>query len=352
MNFGSDNMAPAAPEILAAITEANDGMAAAYGNDEATARLDGAFSELFETKVRVFPTITGGAANSISLATLTRPWSAVYCHEESHVNTDECGSPEFFSDGAKLIPLPGDGAKIAPETLAEALKTAWIGSVHAVQPAAFSLTQQSECGTVYQPDEIAALTKIAGDYKLAVHMDGARFANAVAHLGCAPADITWRAGVDLLSFGATKNGALGAEAIIAFRHDLGEEIEFRRKRGGHLLSKMRYVSAQLEAYITDGLWLRLANQANAMATRLSDGLAALPGIERPWPTQGNEVFVTLPEPLIQALLADGAVFFRWGDRNASPTVRMVCGWHTQLNDVDALIAAAERHLKGPARKRA
>jgi len=353
MNFGSDNMAPAAPEILAALAATNeDGMAAAYGNDEATGRLNEAFSALFETKVQVFPVITGGAANSISLAAVTRPWSAVYCHAESHVNTDECGSPEFFSDGAKLIPLPGDGTKIAPETLAEALKTAWIGSVHAVQPAALTLTQQSECGTVYTADEVGALTKIARDYKLAVHMDGARFANAVAHLGCAPADITWRAGVDLLSFGATKNGALGAEAIIAFRDDLSQEIEFRRKRAGHLLSKLRYVSAQLEAYITDGLWLRLATHANAMATRLSDGLAALPGIERPWPTQGNEVFVTLPEDLIQALLAEGAVFYRWGDRNASRTVRMVCGWHISEAEVDTLVNAAARHLEAPARKRA
>jgi threonine aldolase len=344
MNFGSDNMAPAAPEILAALARANDGMAAAYGGDAVTARLDEAFSDLFETKVQVFPTITGGAANSISLAALTRPWSAVYCHEESHVNTDECGGPEFFTDGAKLIPLPGDGAKIAADTLAQALKVAWIGSVHAVQPAALSLTEQSECGTVYTAEEIAALTAIAREYKMAVHMDGARFANAVAHLGCAPADITWRAGVDLLSFGATKNGALGAEAIIAFRDDLGEEIAYRRKRAGHLLSKMRYLSAQLEAYIEGGLWLRLAGQANAMATRLSDGLTALPGITRPWPTQGNEVFVTMPEALIQALLAEGAVFFRWGDRNASRTVRMVAGWHTTEAQVDALITAAARHL--------
>ena len=187
---------------------------------------------------------------------------------------------------------------------------------------------------------------------MAVHMDGARFANAVAHLGCAPADITWRAGIDLLSFGATKNGALGAEAIVAFRDDLGEEIAFRRKRAGHLLSKMRYLSAQLEAYIAGGLWLRLAGRANAMASRLSDGLAALPGIARPWPTQGNEVFVTLPEALIQALLAEGAVFFRWGDRNASRTVRMVAGWHTRESDVDALIAAAARHLKAGEKKSA
>ncbi|HUT50859.1 MAG TPA: low specificity L-threonine aldolase [Alphaproteobacteria bacterium] len=352
MNFGSDNMAPAAPEILAALSATNAGMAAAYGTDDVTKRLEAQFSALFETRVQVFPMITGGAANSISLAALTRPWSAVYCHAESHVNTDECGGPEFYTDGAKLIPLPGDGAKIAPETLAEALKTAWIGSVHSVQPAALSLTQQSECGTVYAPDEVAALTKIARDYAMAVHMDGARFANAVAHLGCAPADITWRAGVDLLSFGATKNGALGAEAIIAFRDGLAEEIEFRRKRAGHLLSKMRFVSAQLEAYIADGLWLRLAGQANAMASRLSDGLAALPGIKRPWPTQGNEVFVTMPEALIQALLAEGAIFYRWGDRNASRTVRMVAGWHTSAAEVDALIEAAARHLNAAEKKRA
>ena len=349
MNFGSDNMGPVAPEIMEAIAAANQGMAAAYGADEITSRLDARFSELFETPTRVFPVVTGGAANSIALAALSPPWGSIFCHAESHVNVDECGGPEFYSGGAKLITVAGDDAKLAPEALAAQLKAAWIGVVHSVQPAAVSITQSTECGAVHTPDEVAAIGEVAKEYGLGFHMDGARFANALAHLRCTPAEITWRAGVDILSFGATKGGALAAEAIVVFgdgpTKDLCQEIEYRRKRGGHLLSKMRYCSAQLEAYIAGGLWLRLADHANAMAKRLSDGLAALPGTTLAHPTQANEVFITLPERLILALQKDGFGFHRWGDRKTSSTVRLVTSFDTAAEAVDALIAAAKKHLE-------
>ncbi len=346
MNFGSDNMGPVAPEIMEAIAAANQGMAEAYGADEITSRLEARFSELFETKTRIFPVVTGGAANSIALAALSPPWGSVFCHAESHVNVDECGGPEFYSGGAKLITVPGPDAKLTPAALAAQLKAAWIGVVHSVQPAAVSITQASECGAVHTPDEVAAIGEVAEEYGLGFHMDGARFASAVAHLGCTPADITWRAGVDILSFGATKGGALAAEAIVVFGDDPGQEIEYRRKRGGHLLSKMRYCSAQLEAYIAGGLWLRLAGHANAMAKRLSDGLAALPGTALAHPTQANEVFITLPEPLILALQEEGFGFHRWGDRKTSSTVRLVTCFDTSAEAVDGLIAAAKKHLDG------
>ncbi len=348
MNFCSDNLGPVAPEIMEALTAANQDMAAAYGADDITVRLDERFSELFETRARVFPVITGGAANSIALAALSPPWGSVFCHAESHINVDECGAPEFYSGGAKLIAVPGEDAKITSPALAAALKAAWIGVVHSVQPAAVSITQATESGAVYTPDEVAAIGEVAKEYALGFHMDGARFANAVAHLGCTPAEVTWRAGVDILSFGATKGGAMAAEAIIVFGDDardgLCQEIEYRRKRGGHLLSKMRYCSAQLDAYVADGLWLRLAGNANAMAKRLSEGLAELPGVVLAHPTQANEVFVTLPEALIAALQADGFGFHRWGDRKTSSTVRLVTSFETSPDAVDALIAAAKKHL--------
>jgi threonine aldolase len=342
MNFGSDNMAGAAPEIIAAIAKANDGMAVSYGADPVTERLAGQFDALFERKVWVFPIITGTAANSITLAAMSPPWGAIYCHEESHVNVDECGGPEFYTGGAKLIGLAGEDGKIDPKDLAAHLKAAWIGVVHAAQPAAVSITQGTECGTVYSLDEIAAVAAVAKEYKLALHMDGARFANAVAYLGCSPADATWRAGVDALSFGASKNGALGAEAIVVFREDLAATIGYRRKRAGHLLSKMRYCSAQLEAYIADGLWLKLAGHANAMAKRLADGLAALPGIELAHPAQSNGVFARLPEATITALLDQGFFFYRWGDRKTSTTVRLMTTFETEAEAVDRFVAAVRR----------
>lgn len=322
---------------------ANAGAAMPYGADEITRRLEQRFAAIFEHAVAVFPVATGTAANALALACLMPAWGAAYCHEEAHIATDECGAPEFFT-GGKLVLCPGEHGKLSPETLAGRIVGA--GAVHQVQPAVLSLTQQTEAGTVYRPEEIAGLSDVARRHGLAVHMDGARFANAVASLGCTPAAITWRAGVDVLSFGATKNGALAAEAVVFFDPAKADAIGFRRKRAGHLLSKLRFVSAQLEAYLTDDLWLRNARHANAMATRLGAGLGRLPGAQLLHPIDGNEVFVALPESAIARLAAAGFGFYRWGD---APILRLVTAFDTDGAAVDALLGVANAALSDVAR---
>lgn len=343
MNFRSDNESPAAPEILAALAAANEGPAAAYGADDASRRLDAVFGELFETEVAVYPVATGTAANAISLAALAPPWGAVYCHPESHANVDECGAPEFFSGGAKLVGVPGEHGRIDPDRLAAALAATGLHGEHEAAPAALSLTQATEAGAAYAPGETAALAEIARARGMGVHMDGARLANALARLGCAPADATWRAGVDLLSFGATKNGALAAEAVVDFRPGArGErtrmEMLRRRKRGGHLWSKMRYLSAQLEAYVADGLWLRLAARANAGAARLAAGLEALPGVALLHPVEANEVFVRAAPAVAAALAEAGFAFHPWP--GADDAFRLVVPWCVEDAEIDRFAAVA------------
>jgi len=294
MNFASDNTGSVAPEIMAALAAINHGPAMPYGNDEATRALTQKFKDLFETDLAVFPVATGTAANVLGLSLVTPPYGAIYCLEASHINGDECGAPEFYTGGAKLVTLDGADGKLRPGELDAALLRAGPGVVHHVQPAAVSITQASEAGTVYRTGEIEAIAEVARRYKLALHMDGARFGNAVAALNCTPADVTWRAGVDILSFGATKNGAMAAEAVVVFKPELAATLGFRRKRAGHLFSKMRYLSAQLDAYVTDGLWLRLATHANAAMRTLADGLAALPGVKLRYPADVNMLFAVLP----------------------------------------------------------
>jgi threonine aldolase len=337
MNFRSDNVTGIAPEILAAIAAANPGTAASYGADAITERVTRRFAELFEHEVAVFPVATGTAANALALAALTPPWGVIYCHEAAHIATDECGAPEFYTGGAKLVALPGADAKLAPAAIEARLGDQ--GVVHHAQPAVISITQATEAGTLYQPQEIAALGALARCHGLALHMDGARFANAVAALGCAPADLTWRAGVDALSFGATKNGALAAEAVIFFDKAKAADLAYRRKRAGHLFSKMRFLSAQLDAYLADGLWLRNARHANAMAARLGQGLAGLPGARLVHPVEANEVFVELAEASIAALEAAGFGFYRWGGPLAT-CLRLVTAFDTREADVDGFLAAA------------
>jgi threonine aldolase len=347
MNFRSDNVTGIAPEILAAIAAANAGTAASYGADAITERVARRIAELFEHEVAVFPVATGTAANALALASLTPVWGAIYCHEVSHIQTDECGAPEFFSSGAKLLPLPGADAKLAPATVAAAMIEQ--GVVHHVQPAAISISQATEAGTLYRPEEVAALSALARRHGLGLHMDGARFANAVAALGCSPAELTWRAGVDVLSLGATKNGALAAEAVVFFDPAKAADVGFRRKRAGHLFSKMRFLSAQLEAYLADGLWLRHAAHANRMAARLSAGLAGLSGARLQHPTEANEVFIELPEAAIEALAAAGFGFYRWGGP-ASPCLRLVTAFDTRAADVEAFIAGARAGIAPASRK--
>jgi len=336
VRFYSDNTATACPQILAAITEANHGLAVAYGDDPWTQRLDAVLGGFFGAEVRAFAVATGTAANSLSLATLCPPYGAIYCHEEAHIATDECGAPGFFSGGAQLMPLPGAAGKLTFEALRVALD-AHPASVHTVQPAALSLTQATELGTVYQPAEIAALSQLAHSRGLRVHLDGARFANAVAFLDCHPADVTWRAGVDVLSFGATKNGALTAEAVVFFDSDLVRDLELRRKRAGHLLSKSRYVAAQLLAYVETGVWKRNAERTN----RLAQDIGRAAGASLIHPVQANEVFVGLGVQRRQALRAAGFEFYDWGAESAGEA-RFVVSWDQPDEDVPALCAALGR----------
>jgi threonine aldolase len=340
MNFCSDNVTGVAPEIMEALVAANAGAAMPYGDDEITKRLDARFSELFERPVTVLPVATGSAANVLGLSVMVPPYGAVYCHRDAHINTDECGAPEFYTGGAKLVLLDGAHARMDAGDLAAVLAESEPGYVHRVQPAAVSITQATEAGTVYTPAHVRAIADVAHARGLGVQMDGARFANAVASLRCAPADVTWRAGVDVLAFGATKNGAMGAEAIVFFDPALARDVAYRRKRGGHLLSKLRFLSAQLEAYVTEDLWLRNATHANRMAALLADRLSELPGVTLLHPREANEVFVSLPTRVQEGLLADGFRFYRRGNGTA---VRLVTAFDTRERDVLALVEAAHRH---------
>jgi threonine aldolase len=344
VNFASDNVVGAAPEVLAALAAANQGPAIPYGADPWTERLEIRVSAVFEHAAAVFPVSTGSAANALALAALSPPYGAIYSYEGAHVQIDECGAPEFYTGGAKLVSLPGAHGKLTPETVARALADGGAGDVHHVQPAALSITEATEAGTVYTPVEVRALAAVAHAHGLRVHMDGARLANAVVALGCAPADVTWRAGVDVVSLGGTKNGAIAAEAVIFFDPSLAATVGYRRKRGGHLLSKMRYCAAQLDALLTDGLWLRHAAHANRLAARLGAGLARVQGARLMHPVDANEVFATLPMPMIDGLLADGFYFYRYppGD-----VVRFVTAFDTVEAHVDALLESAHRHATGP-----
>ena len=277
MNFASDNAYGVLPQIMNALGREAGGTAAPYGEDAVTARLTQRFCELFEHEVAVFPVISGTAANALALATVTPPHGAVLCHQGSHIMGHECGAPEFFTHGAKLIGLQGADGKLTRDAIAAALAGMERGFVHAVQPFAVSLSQASELGTVYEPRELSAIGDLAHREGLKLHLDGARFANAMAHLKTTPAEATWKSGVDVLSFGASKGGALAAEAVIFFDPKLAGDFEYRRKKSGHLISKLRFVSAQLAAFVENGLWLESAGQANRLARRLGEGLQGLAG---------------------------------------------------------------------------
>jgi threonine aldolase len=348
MNFASDNTAPVSPEIIDAIARGNVGCVPSYGADPLTQRLGEMAREMFGTELRIYPVATGTAANALALATLVRPYGAVLCQEEAHVATDECGAPEFYMGGAKLVTLPSPDGRIAPAQIEAAMDRAEDGGVHHVLPEAVSITQATEWGTVYDPDEVASLGRACKARGLRLHMDGARFANAVAHLGCTPAELTWRAGVDVLSLGATKNGALAAEAVVFFDPALAEGFERRRKRAGQLWSKLRYLSAQLTAYLEHDLWLRNARHANAMATALAHGLSGLDGVRLVQKVQANELFVAMPEALLAHLQANGAVFYRWIGMadETHPVIRLVTSFQTSLAEVERFLSLARQHAPG------
>jgi threonine aldolase len=341
-NFSSDHVAPACDAILSAVNQANAGSVASYGADELTAKLQSMASDLFQRQVAMFPVTSGTAANALALSQLVPAYGAIYCYEAAHIVTDEAGAPGFFSGGAQLVGFPAVDGKIRAEQLTKAVAYAEDLGIHHVQPGAVSLTQATEWGTVYQLEEIAAISKAARRHNLPVHMDGARFANALAHLRCTPAEATWKCGVDVLSLGATKNGALGADAVVFFDLGMARDFERRRKRAGHLLSKMRFLSAQLIAYLKDGLWLENARHANAMALRMAQGLKNVAGAKLLHPVEANELFVAMPEETVSALERMGYYFYRWPLQAAEPgvTVRLVTCYATLSADVDEFIAAA------------
>ena len=361
MNFRSDNTAGASEKVLAALIAANGGAQAAYGADEGTKRVEHMLGEVFEREVAAFLVTTGTAANSLALSCVTPPWGAVLCHAESHIAKDECGAPEFITGGAKLIELPGIGCKLAPNAVEAQLARMPAGAAHAVQAAALSISQATECGMIYTPDEIRALTEVAHRRNLAVHMDGARFTNALVTLGCTPAEMTWKAGIDVLTFGATKNGCLAAEAVIFFDKAKAAEMPFRRKRSGHTLSKGRLLSSQMEAYLEDGHWLELARRANAAAERLERALRSLPGVRIGWPRQANEVFAIIPDELHRRLVAAKAVYHSWSPDwlapRASPGAgetlyRFVASFRTTGAEIDALADAGRAEPSPAPRARA
>ena len=333
VKFASDNVAGACPEVLDAIVKANDGIAAPYGNDEWSTNLQNKFSEIFEKDVIVYPTASGTASNALALSVLTPVFGNIYCHRLSHINTDECGAPEFYTGGAKLVTLKGVNGKITPEELSDNI--GGVGIVHHTQPSVVSITQLSETGEVYQLDEISTIAETAHKHNLKMHMDGARFANALVSLGVTPAEMTWKSGIDVLSFGATKNGCIAAEAIIFFKPELVGNLPFLLKRSGHLLSKMRFVSAQLDAYISNEVWLRNAKHANKMGKKLSEGLSLNPNIELTYPTQANEVFAKFPRSIIEHLNSEGYKMNE--DELDGKAVRLVAAWNTESSDVDKLL---------------
>jgi threonine aldolase len=341
-NFGSDNVTPACAPILAAINAANEGTADSYGTDEYTERLTALARRVFETDLVLYPVTTGTAANALALAQIAPPYGGVYCHDGAHIVTDECGAVEALSGGARLLGLASPTGKIPPGLLAAAIGYANDMGVHHVRPSVLSVTQATELGTVYSLDELAALTATAKQHGLAVHMDGARFANALVHLDCSPAAATWKSGIDVLSLGASKNGALCAEAVVFFNPSLAQDFDRRRKRAGHLWSKLRYLSCQLLAYLHDDLWLRNARQANAMASRLAEGLANVPDAQLLQPVQANEIFVAMPERQIAALERAGFHFYRWPLCAVAEgaAIRLVTSYATTSADVDDFLHAA------------
>lgn len=343
VNFASDNVTGIAPELMEAIHDANEKQGAwPYGNDDGTRSLNRSFSNLFGCEVSVYPVATGTAANALCLSLVAQPFNTVYCLEHSHTNSDEGGAPEFYTNGAKLIPIDGVDGKMTAAALEKKIgdSTGGGGAPHVMAATAVSITQTSECGTVYSIDEIRDICAVARANDLYVHLDGARFANAVAALGCDPSDLTWRAGVDLMSFGATKNGAMAAEAVVLFNQELEDTLSQRRMRGGHLFSKMRFVSAQLSRYIQDGLWLQLAANANAMAERLATGLAESDDVDIDYPVDANMIFAAISGDLAERLRDAGFGFYDWGDHDR-PNIRLVCAFNTDEDDVDRFIELAQ-----------
>ncbi len=345
MFFTSDNGGPAAPEVLAAVTRAFEGTALPYGNDPGMDSVRQKIRDIFEApEAAVYLVATGTAANSLALASMVQPWQTIFCHRNSHIEEDECGAPEFFSGGAKLTLLDGDHAKISPESLQNAIDFNASNDVHHVQHGALSITTVNERGGVYSLGEIKALCDIAKASEIPVHMDGARFVNALVALGCSPAEMTWKAGIETLSFSGTKNGLLGVEAVVMFNPKRAWEFELRRKRGGHLFSKHRFLSAQMEAYLSGDLWLKLATKANKAAARLAAGILKIKGTELTHPVDANIIFASWPRKGHVAAHDAGAQYYIWPDGQSLDgpsdeiiSARLVCNWATSDAEIDQFI---------------
>ena len=345
MFFASDNAGPAHPQIIDALQGANEGYAAPYGSDRASESLRDVVRALFEApEAAVYLVATGTAANALILGTLTRPFETVFCAPEAHIQQDECNAPEFYTGGAKLTLVPGRDAKIGAAELRAAISAEENRGVHGPQRGPVSITQVTERGTLYSLEEIRAVTEVAGGFGLSVHMDGARLANAVVALGCTPAQITWKAGIDAVSFGGTKNGCLGVEAVIFFDPKHAREFELRRKRGAHLFSKNRFLAAQMLAYLRDDLWLDSARAANAAAARLARGLRQMPQVHLLHEPQANMIFASWPRAIHQRLQDAGAHYELWegsleaGDPDEPLTARLVCDWSASDANTDRFLA--------------
>jgi threonine aldolase len=348
MFFTSDNAAGVHPAILASVERAAEGPAMAYGNDPQTARVEERIRKIFEApQARAYLVATGTAANSLALGCLCPPWATVYTHADSHIENDECGAPEFFTGGAKLTLVPTEAAKMTAAGLRAKIEAEESRGVHGPQRGPVSITQVTEKGTLYTLDEIRSIGAIAAEHGLALHLDGARFANAIAALGCTPAEMTWKAGVSAVSFGGSKNGCLGVEAAVIFDPAKAWEFELRRKRAGHLFSKHRYLSAQMAAYLEGDLWRDLAQAANAAAARLTRGLKQIEGVTFAVEPEANILFAEWPRALHRRLHAAGAKYYVWNGSLDGPDdepllARLVTSWSTTEADTDAFLAAMRR----------
>jgi len=339
-DFASDNTAGIAPEAWAALQQANAAPAPSYGEDQWTRRVAELVREIFETDCKVFFVFNGTAANSLALAQLCRSYHSVFCHEHAHIETDECGGPEFFSGGAKLVAVPGANGKLDLAAVGAAILKQ--RDLHSPKPRVLSITQSTELGTVYTPDELGAIAEFARARSLALHMDGARFANAVAALGCAPKEITWQLGLDVLCLGGTKNGTGGGELVVFFKEELAREFDYRAKQAGQLASKMRFLAAPWAGLLTDGIWLRNAERANEAAGLLASKLGEVAGLELAFPRQANAVFLHMPEELVAELHARGWHFYKF----LEPDIyRLMCSWAASAEVIDALVADV-RELSG------
>lgn len=332
MQFASDNYGGICPEALEAMQAANTGYAGAYGEDTWTKKAANLLQDIFETDCEVFFVFNGTSANSLALASICQPYHAILCHKAAHIESDECGAPGFFTDGAKLITLSGKNGKIAPDAVRKAVE--YRSDVHYTKPRALSITQTTELGTVYTPDQVRELGETTHSLGLHVHMDGARFANAVASLNAAPKELTWKAGVDILSFGGTKNGLAIGEAIVFFNHDLAHEFEYRRKQAGQLASKMRFITAPWVGILEHGAWLTHAMRANHCAAILESELRQIPGLKILFPREANAVFAQMPESLSEGLHDRGWHFYTLlGEGDA----RLMCSWATTQEDISAFV---------------